>query len=159
MRKRHQTLKNSSKMKSRYKEQTAPKNLFEVGLRDQLDQRHELYQLAELLPWGMFEEKFSPLYAEKGRPAKPIRRMVGLLYLKQLKNLSDEGVCESWLVSAYACRKMKEKPHYLQTKSTKAVIGQLKGGFSMVPCWVKGAKGASVKVMMAAAASNKGRFD
>ena len=43
----------------------------------------------------------TPLYSEKGRPAKSIRLMVGLLLLKQLENLSDERVVEAWVQNPY----------------------------------------------------------
>ena len=45
---------------------------------------------------------FGHLYSEEGRPALPIRRMVGLLLLKYLHNLSDERVVEFWSLSPYA---------------------------------------------------------
>ena len=31
-----------------------------------------------------------------GKPAKPIRRMVALLILKYVRNLSDENLVEQW---------------------------------------------------------------
>jgi IS5 family transposase len=43
----------------------------------------------------MFEKAFVPLYADVGRPPKPVRLMVGLLMLKQLENLSDERVVDA----------------------------------------------------------------
>ena len=36
-----------------------------------------------------------------GRPGKPTRLMVGLIYLKHSYNLSDEQVCERWLENPY----------------------------------------------------------
>lgn len=43
-----------------------------------------------------------PLYSQdKGRPAKPIRLMVGLLMLKHLRNVSDESVVEQWSENIY----------------------------------------------------------
>jgi IS5 family transposase len=60
-------------------------------LREQLDPRQPLYQLAEKLPWTSFEEAFAGCYSTEGRPAKPVRLMVGLLLLKQLHNLGDES--------------------------------------------------------------------
>jgi len=71
-------------------------------LATQLDQRHELCRLARQIAWPQFEQAFGPLYSEEGRPALPIRRMVGLLILKQLHNLSDERVVEFWTLSGYA---------------------------------------------------------
>jgi IS5 family transposase len=71
-------------------------------LSDQLDRRQKLYQLAEAMDWSKFEEAFGGLYSEEGRPALPIRRMVGLLLLKHLCDLSDERVVEFWSLSPYA---------------------------------------------------------
>ena len=73
-----------------------------MELASGLDQRDELYRLAEAIRWERFEEAFGGLYSHTGRPALPIRRMVGLLILKQLKNLSDEEVCRRWHESPYA---------------------------------------------------------
>lgn len=70
-------------------------------LIDQLDPKDPLLQLANKIPWETLEEEFTPLYAERGRPAKPIRLMVGLLLLKQLENLSDERVVEEWRRNPY----------------------------------------------------------
>ncbi len=41
------------------------------------------------------------MYAQLGRPAKPVRLMVGLLLLKQIENLSDERVVEAWVQNPY----------------------------------------------------------
>src|SRR3990167_4003133 len=70
-------------------------------LKRQLAPRHELCRLAARLEWKQFEEAFGALYSEEGRPALPIRRMVGLLILKQLMNLSDERAVEFWTLSGY----------------------------------------------------------
>lgn len=70
-------------------------------LREQLDPRQPLYQLAEQLPWASFEEAFARHYSQEGRPAKPVRLMVGLLLLKQLHNLGDETVVAQWVQNPY----------------------------------------------------------
>ena len=70
-------------------------------LIDQINPRDPLCQLANRIPWDFFEKDFSPLYAERGRPAKPVRLMAGLLILKQLENLSDERVVEEWRRNPY----------------------------------------------------------
>lgn len=60
-----------------------------------LNQKHPLYQLSNKINWGFFDDTFLPLYSQNnGRPEKPIRRMVGLLILKHLRNISDESVVE-----------------------------------------------------------------
>lgn len=69
---------------------------------DTLDQKHPLYILAHKIEWSVFEEAFEPLYcADNGRPAKPIRLMVGLLMLKHIRNVSDESVVEQWSENIY----------------------------------------------------------
>lgn len=76
-------------------------NLIEQRLADQLNPRHPLYRLAENIPWDYFEHEFEKLYSHTGRSAHPIRLMIGLLILKQLRNLSDEAVVERWIENPY----------------------------------------------------------
>lgn len=71
------------------------------NLIDQLDPKDPLLLLAKQIPWEELENDFAPLYAKRGRPAQPIRLMVGLLILKQLENLSDEKVVEEWKRNPY----------------------------------------------------------
>ena len=71
------------------------------GLSEMLDPRQPLKKLADRIPWERFENAFAEHYSEKGRPAKPIRVMVGLLILKQLENLSDEALVERWVQNPY----------------------------------------------------------
>ena len=70
-------------------------------LADQCDPRQKLVRLSKAIPWETFEEAFTEHYSDLGRPAKPIRLMVGLLLLKQLENVSDEAVVERWVQNPY----------------------------------------------------------
>ena len=75
---------------------------FYSSFAEQLNYQHPLYQLANLIRWNIFEETFSKYYsATQGKPAKPIRLMVSLLILKQVRNLSDESVVEQWSENSY----------------------------------------------------------
>jgi transposase, IS5 family len=75
---------------------------FYSGFEEQLDHQHPLYVLAHRINWHQFEEAFLKHYSDKtGRPAKPIRLMVGLLILKHVRNLSDESVVEQWSENVY----------------------------------------------------------
>ena len=76
-------------------------NFLYQDLLEQLNPKAPLLLLAKKIPWATFEKEFAPLYADFGRPAKPIRLMVGLLLLKQLENLSDERVVEAWVQNPY----------------------------------------------------------
>ena len=72
------------------------------SLKDTLDQKHPLFILTEKINWQQFEDAFSPLYcSNNGRPALPIRLMVGLLILKHLRNISDESVVEQFSENVY----------------------------------------------------------
>jgi IS5 family transposase len=83
------------------KKNTTQGSMF-FGLEDTLNQKHPMYILANKVNWQLFEESFTPLYcSDNGRPAKPIRLMVGLLILKHLRNISDESVVEQWSENVY----------------------------------------------------------
>ena len=71
------------------------------SLGEQLDPRQPLKQLADTLPWSEFEQAFGPYYSAEGRPAKPVRLMVGLLLLKQMFNQGDETVVAAWVQNPY----------------------------------------------------------
>jgi len=66
-----------------------------------LDSNDSLIALADTLNWDYFNESFAKYYSDEGRPAKPIRLMVGLLLLKQLENLSDESLVLQWKRNPY----------------------------------------------------------
>ena len=73
------------------KPQTPPRqrqgNFLYQDLLEQLNPKDPLLLLAGKIPWEIFDREFSMLYADRGRPGKPIRLMVGLLLLKQIENL------------------------------------------------------------------------
>ena len=66
-----------------------------------LDSKDSLVALADTIQWERFDEFFAKYYSKEGRPAKPIRLMVGLLILKQLKDLSDEEIVVQWKQNPY----------------------------------------------------------
>lgn len=75
---------------------------FYSTFEEQLDHSHPLYKLAGEMRWKIFDDEFSKHYSlTHGKPAKPIRLMVSLLILKQLRNLSDESVVEQWAENSY----------------------------------------------------------
>jgi len=68
-------------------------DLFRGRLENIFNRNHELYRLAELIPWQAFAEESGVLYAEKkGRPGITIRLLVGLSFLGHAFSLSDEEV-------------------------------------------------------------------
>ena len=66
-----------------------------------LDSNDPLIALADTIKWESFHKSFEKYYSDEGRPAKPIRLMVGLLFLKQLKDLSDEEIVVQWKQNPY----------------------------------------------------------
>jgi IS5 family transposase len=83
-----------------------PKSNLQFGFfssfEDQLNHNHPLYLLSKIVNWNVFEESFKKHYSlTQGKPSKPIRLMVSLLILKQLRNLSDENVVEQWAENSY----------------------------------------------------------
>jgi transposase, IS5 family len=84
------------------KTKSSPQISFFSTLSEQLNQQHSLYFLANKINWQVFDDAFSRHYSSKmGAPSKPIRLMVSLLILKQLRNLSDESIVEQWSENLY----------------------------------------------------------
>jgi len=83
-------------------EETPETDLFRNELSNLLDHRHELCRLAGQIDWCRFETEFGLHYCDtNGSPGKPIRLMVGLEYLKQIHNVSDEQVVQRWVENPY----------------------------------------------------------
>ena len=77
-------------------------DLFRNRLDNMIDQQHELYRLTDLIKWHSFDAMFGELYcADNGCPAKAMRLMVGLQYLKHMYRLSDEQVVMRWVENPY----------------------------------------------------------
>ena len=81
-------------------DRTTPE-LFRPMLTDFIDRGNELALLADNIDWKYFEREFAPLYSKNGRPAKPIRLMVGCLLLKQMYDLGDETLPSEWVMNPY----------------------------------------------------------
>lgn len=71
------------------------------SLLEMCNPKNPLWQLAEKVDWKEMESALSLLYADFGRPAKPIRLMVGLNLLKHMFNLGDETVIKAWVENPY----------------------------------------------------------
>jgi len=76
--------------------------LLQQRLSDQLNPRHPLVILSQLIDWEDLERELSVHFVEKeGAPAKPVRLIVGLLMLQHMSNFSDEGAVQQWVESPY----------------------------------------------------------
>ena len=77
-------------------------SLFQVELVKIIDISHPLAVLAGKIDWNDFEVALGGHFCEtNGAPAKPVRLMVGLQYLKHTFNLSDELTVERWTENPY----------------------------------------------------------
>lgn len=75
--------------------------IFETPLLNFINPNHELVKLAQAIDWNLLEKEFEGYFSEVGRPSVPIRKMVGLMLLKSLYNLSDEIVVARWIENPY----------------------------------------------------------
>src|SRR5271157_815588 len=88
-------------MRPKKPETTGEGDLFRARLEQIIDLKHELVQLAGTIDWDWIDREIAPLYSDKGRPGIETRFMIGLLLLKHIYGLSDEGVCERWVYDPY----------------------------------------------------------
>jgi transposase, IS5 family len=100
-------------------------HLFQAHFDQLLNPNHPLVVLAKSIDWNRFqlalEECYSP---DLGAPAKSVRVIVGLLYLKHAFNLSDDGVLERWVENPYwqyfcGFETMQHEPPIHSTSLTK----------------------------------------
>ena len=80
---------------------TGSGDLFRGRLDQIINMKHELVQLAGKIDWDWLDREVAPLYSDKGRPGIETRFVLGLLLLKHVYTLSDEGVCERWVYDPY----------------------------------------------------------
>lgn len=76
-------------------------NLFKTRLTDLINLGHPLVKLSNELSWDKMELEFQNLYSDQGRPSIPIRKIAGLLMLKEMFKESDESVVERWIENPY----------------------------------------------------------
>jgi IS5 family transposase len=88
-------------MRPKKHETTMSGDLFRARLEQIINMKHELAQLAGRIDWEWLDGEIAPLYSDKGRPGIESRFVIGLLLLKQIYGLSDEGVCERWVHDPY----------------------------------------------------------
>lgn len=75
--------------------------MLEVELIDIIDLNHSLCHLATITEWDELHTDLSEYFKEEGNPAKSVRLVVGLLYLKSMYEISDEQVVAHWVENPY----------------------------------------------------------
>src|SRR5579864_1020569 len=88
-------------MRPKKHETTGSGDLFRARLEQIINLKHELVQLAGKIDWEWIDGEIAPLYSDRGRPGIETRFVIGLLLLKHIYRLSDEGVCERWVHDPY----------------------------------------------------------
>jgi transposase, IS5 family len=88
-------------MRPKKHETTGEGDLFRARLDQIINLKHELAQLAGKIDWDFIDGEIAPLYSDKGRPGIETRFVIGLLLLKHIYGLSDEGVCDRWIYDPY----------------------------------------------------------
>jgi IS5 family transposase len=88
-------------MRPKKHQTTGSNDLFRARLDQIINLKHELAQLADKIDWDWIDGEVAPLYSDKGRPGIETRFVIGLLLLKHVYGLSDEGVCERWIHDPY----------------------------------------------------------
>ena len=76
-------------------------SIFDTPIKRFINLNHELCILSKQIDWEKIESDFSIYYSNIGRPSVPIRKIVGLLLLKYIYNLSDEAIIDRWIENPY----------------------------------------------------------
>lgn len=83
-------------------DKTPQLNIFQVPLINFIEKGHELCLLAAKIDWDEIEKNLSQYYCEdNGRTSIPIRKVVSLILLRRIFDLSDEQVVSRWKENPY----------------------------------------------------------
>jgi transposase, IS5 family len=76
-------------------------DLFRARLDQIINMKNELVVLAERIDWAWLDEQLAGSFSDQGRPAEPVRFMIGMFLLKHTFALSDEQVWDRWVTDPY----------------------------------------------------------
>ncbi|NIP16903.1 MAG: IS5 family transposase [Xanthomonadales bacterium] len=76
-------------------------DLFRARLDQIINMKHELVVLADKIDWAWLDAELADCFSDKGRPAEPVRFMIGMFMLKHTYGLSDEQLWERWVHDPY----------------------------------------------------------
>ncbi|MGB5821685.1 MAG: IS5 family transposase [Saonia sp.] len=76
-------------------------DLFRARLDQIINLRHALVVLADKIDWAWLDEQLAECFSDQGRPAEPVRFMIGMFLLKHTYALSDEQVWDRWVHDPY----------------------------------------------------------
>ncbi len=76
-------------------------NIYLVPLVNVINMKHALVDLSHKIDWTSIEKEFMVYYSGTGRPAVPVRKIIGSILLKRIYNLSDEAFIARWIENPY----------------------------------------------------------
>ena len=89
-------------MKPKSRPESNQLQLFQAQFDQLLNHDHPLFVLANKIDWNRFEAALADCYSpDQGAPAKAVRLLVGLHYLKHTFNESDESLVDRWVENPY----------------------------------------------------------
>jgi IS5 family transposase len=88
-------------MRPKQQPQARHDDLFRARLDQIINMRHELVVLAGKIDWAWLDGELAGSFSDQGRPAEPVRFMIGMFLLKHSYALSDEQVWERWVQDPY----------------------------------------------------------
>lgn len=89
-------------MKPKSRVESNQLQLFQAHFEQLLNHDHPLFVLANQIDWNRFDVALADCYSpDQGAPAKSVRLLVGLHYLKHAFNESDESLIERWVENPY----------------------------------------------------------
>ncbi len=76
-------------MRPKQQQKARHDDLFRARLDQIINPKHELVELSERIDWAWIDELLAGCFAHTGRPAEPVRFMIGMFMLKHTYGLSD----------------------------------------------------------------------
>ncbi len=76
-------------------------DLFRARLDQIINLKHALVVLADRIDWAWLDAELADCFSDQGRPAEPVRFMLGMFLLKHTYGLSDEQVWDRWVHDPY----------------------------------------------------------
>ena len=89
-------------MKPKSRPESSQLQLFQAHFEQLLNHDHPLFVLAGQIDWARFDAALVDCYSpDQGAPAKAVRLLVGMHYLKHAFDESDESLVERWVENPY----------------------------------------------------------
>ena len=88
-------------MRPKQQQKARHDDLFRARLDQIINMKHPLVVLADKIDWAWLDEQLAESFSDQGRPAEPVRFMLGMFMLKHTYALSDEQLWERWVHDPY----------------------------------------------------------